>query len=528
MEAFGIYSLKAGIILIVFWGIYRLFLQKETFYRFNRIFLLTGLIAALLLPLYTIHYTVEISTNNIPTQLLSNPESISPSTDAGTGGIATLIKYCNSLLPVIYVVVLFILLVVRFIGLSHLIKMIRFSEHKRYPGFNLIESSEFKGAFSFFRFVFIPKNLNESEKNIILKHEETHVAQNHWIDLFLTNILNLIWWFNPIIRFYEKAIRNNHEYLADKEVLSSYEQADYQQTLVNQWFNTPIFPMANSFSYSNRLKRINMMKKNVSNPAKKIFSLAAIPAIAIFLWACSEKDYVILLPDLEIATEQVLSSKDSTYLYSDGLAHKRQEGKIHEDGSISMFNGDFSVTFSKSGKISFEGQKEKPLVVIDDKITNMDINDILIENTNSMSTVASEDGIRLYGEKGKHGAVILTTKSDQKKPYTFNKTQKTASTSDNEISQEGISDPNYYAIRINTKNPIDSKPLLLVDNKKAPYSDLTNMNPDSIHSIDVLKDKTAIEIYGEEGINGVISVTTMNGKKSPVKTSADNINEPNN
>ena len=59
MESFGIFSLKAGIILSLFWIIYLLFLQKETFHRFNRCFLLTGLLASIFLPWIVIRYKVD-------------------------------------------------------------------------------------------------------------------------------------------------------------------------------------------------------------------------------------------------------------------------------------------------------------------------------------------------------------------------------------------------------------------------------------------------------------------------------------
>jgi hypothetical protein len=42
--------------------------------------------------------------------------------------------------------------------------------------------------------------------------------------------------------FYKNAIQNNHEFLADQEVLTDYQQENYQHTLFNQWLKTTIFP----------------------------------------------------------------------------------------------------------------------------------------------------------------------------------------------------------------------------------------------------------------------------------------------
>ena len=544
MEAFGIYSLKAGVILALFWVIYQFFLQKETFYRFNRFFLLIGFMVALLLPLYTIHYTVEVKMPDIPMTVIYVPENISPATESMTGEVSAPLKYGNSLLPVIYMAVIIILMIIRTIGLSRLLRIIHCSERKRFSGFNLIESSDISGSFSFFRFIFLPKNLNESEKGIILIHEETHIVQNHWIDLILTNILTLIWWFNPFMWIYEKAIRNNHEYLADKEVLKRYEQTDFQQTLVNQWFKYPVFPIINSFAYSDRLKRINMMKKNFSNPAKKLFSLIAIPAIAIFLWACSERN-TIIDTNSELMSAPV-STPEETVSMDNNSSGIRQEGKIFKEGGFSMFNGEFTVIKSKSGRLSLEGCDEPPLIVMDDKITKMTIDDLIPENIHSISTIASEEGIKRYGDVGKYGVLILTTKSYKKDAISDVKSRTSASTSikdnpvqeksstdknldissasatvsqkHNEISNNRVPTPKFTVnspIAVsNDKGRIDFKndPLIIIDDKKVSNAVFSSIHADAIQSITILKDQIAIAAYGEEAKNGAVIITTKNGR----------------
>ncbi len=52
------------------------------------------------------------------------------------------------------------------------------------------------------------------------------------------------------------------------------------------------------------------------------------------------------------------------------------------------------------------------------------------------------------------------------------------------------------------------KPLLFVDGKKLPYKGMSNLNPNDIKTISVLKGKAAIESHGKEAKHGVIIVTT--------------------
>ena len=538
MEAFGIYSLKAGIILALFWGIYRLFLHRETFYRFNRFFLLAGLISSLLLPLYTIHYSVEVKAPDIPIHLISASERISSQTESaeiGTSDYSVLIKYFILSLPFIYVSVLCLILFVRFMGFSRLLRIIHRSKHKKYSNYTLIESSEFEGAFSFFSFIILPVNLNESEKNIIVRHEETHIKQNHWIDLLLSNIISLMWWFNPVTRLYEKAIKTNHEYLADKEVLSQYGLVDYQQALVNQWLKTSVFPMTNSFSYSNRLKRIKMMKKNISNPAKRFFSLAAIPAIAVFLCAFAEKEYVFSYPDSQIATSTSSLSGDSLFLYSN-------VGKVFEDGSMSMFNGEFTVRKISSGLL-LEGCDEQPLIVIDDKATNMDIKDVDINNIGSIVTYVSEDAIMHYGEKGKNGAVALTTKTYLEKNLpvagiSSKKENTLGNAKTNIVTPKPLDSASYnfesraeisiidsyskgfiYGGKVTMgKYTSETMPLIIIDGKKESI-DIEKIKAIKNHSMSIYGDSAAMEKYGEAAKNGVIEITTYEGRKAKFESS---------
>ncbi len=60
--------------------------------------------------------------------------------------------------------------------------------------------------------------------------------------------------------------------------------------------------------------------------------------------------------------------------------------------------------------------------------------------------------------------------------------------------------------------------IFIVNGTRMPESELKKMNPDMIQSMDVLKGKSATDVYGEEGKNGVVLVTLKGNKESePVK-----------
>ncbi len=110
--------------------------------------------------------------------------------------------------------------------------------------YKLIESDIVKFPFTVLNFILINTNrLSSAEKELILKHEITHIRQKHWIDLIAGECMLLLQWFNPLIWIYVYLLKENHEYLADKAVLDSggVSPALYQAVLINQEFQGPYF-----------------------------------------------------------------------------------------------------------------------------------------------------------------------------------------------------------------------------------------------------------------------------------------------
>ncbi|TKG95038.1 SusC/RagA family TonB-linked outer membrane protein [Puteibacter caeruleilacunae] len=62
-------------------------------------------------------------------------------------------------------------------------------------------------------------------------------------------------------------------------------------------------------------------------------------------------------------------------------------------------------------------------------------------------------------------------------------------------------------------------PLILIDGVELSAQDLSRMQPDDIQSFSIMKDATATALYGARGANGVILVTTKEGKEGKSKVS---------
>ena len=84
-----------------------------------------------------------------------------------------------------------------------------------------------------------------------------------------------------------------------------------------------------------------------------------------------------------------------------------------------------------------------------------------------------------------------------------------------EIIQSGSpgSTPTVF-IRGTPSNSGDD-PLVVIDGVEQSLVDFNSLNPSDVESISILKDAAATAIYGVQGGNGVILVTTKTGKKKP-------------
>lgn len=70
----------------------------------------------------------------------------------------------------------------------------------------------------------------------------------------------------------------------------------------------------------------------------------------------------------------------------------------------------------------------------------------------------------------------------------------------------------------------DSTPLIQIDGVTREMSDFTQMDPNDIESVSVLKDASATAVFGVQGANGVILITTKRGKEGKAKVSFTSTN----
>jgi TonB family protein len=208
--------------------------------------------------------------------------------------------------------------------------------------------------------VFInPKFHKQENLPEILAHEKVHICENHWFDLLFIELLTVIFWFNPFIWFFERSIKQNQEYLADKGVLAQgHPIGRYQALLINQLMGMQIIGVTNNLNFALNTNRLKMMTKSKTSRISRIKFLWVLPALALLLFAFAEPVYKVN----NIAAENPVSSlqQGEKEIVIKGKVVQEESGKpLHgasviiegtTSGTISDENGNFTLVDSNPKK----------------------------------------------------------------------------------------------------------------------------------------------------------------------------------
>jgi bla regulator protein blaR1 len=285
-----IYILKTTLCSALLLMIYFLFLEKENMHRFNRFYLLFTVIISYTIPFITFYQTPEPFP--VSETLYFIQDIVSDTIMPGKTQPAASVDYLYIIPQIAYVLIAAFLLIRFVMNISRMV--IRAKRYPRIPYHNayLILVPESIVSHSFFRCIFISKqDYDRGEmRDEILCHELTHVRQMHSIDIIFMEIMLVLVWFNPLLYFYRRAIRLNHEFAADEKVIFSFGNVkSYQLLLINTVNNTKSFGLASQFNFSITKKRLVMMTKDTSLKATLLKQISIIPLLAAAVFIFSEK-----------------------------------------------------------------------------------------------------------------------------------------------------------------------------------------------------------------------------------------------
>ncbi len=310
------YLLKANAIVILFYLCYKLFLQKDTFFKSNRYFLLIGLIIACLIPLITIPIYIEAS---------SQLEAVNFRAAEKVAARELIIEksFSNSLVLkwgyLIGIILLSIKFTIECFSLSILLTQ---NKKTKKEGYTYIETKKHHSPFSFFKYiVYNPSHFSINELEHIILHEKVHARQYHSLDVIFSKIASILFWFNPFIWFYNKALHQNLEFIVDNTIQQKITNTkSYQTLLLKTAVQQQQIALVNNFNNSLIKKRIIMLNKSKSKPLNLWKYTLMLPVLALFLMSFNTTEVYaqktnkknITLNNLEDTIEVVLITKDFT------------------------------------------------------------------------------------------------------------------------------------------------------------------------------------------------------------------------
>ena len=339
MNSVLLYFFKSGIAMALFYGIYRIFMEKDTNYSLNRFYLLGTLLLSLALPVLPLEklFFVE-KTINMPVFINLDSQGLADSGIAignATDSEVHLTGY--SLAKILYISGMVILIATLLFQVFKLL-FIRKVGKENYGSMRVIFVNKNIIPFSILNRIYLDQEIQRDEGiKTILDHEYAHYKFLHFIDLILLEFIAIFQWFNPFTWMYVRSLKEIHEYQADAAVLDNgIGTGNYQALLVNQLTGTEVFRLTNGFSKSLTKKRLIMMTKMKSNKGAWLKALLAMPVLAILMIAFTANSNPLREDVPAVIKGKVVEAETGSPMPGVSVIWKG-----HTSGTVTDMNGDF-------------------------------------------------------------------------------------------------------------------------------------------------------------------------------------------
>lgn len=287
------YILQTIVFQLFFLLVFDLFLKRETFFNWNRFYLLASMVLSILLPFIKIEVFKQLIPQNyieaLPEIVINNIEA--PAVE--TQFLDTIYLTNTSLLSFKYLLYLgWIISALLFIfKLSKILILAHRNTKIKYNNAILVKLLNSYDAFSFFNYIFLGERIKGEAKTAVINHEEIHVKQKHSLDLLFFEVIRILFWFNPMIYIYQKRIAHLHEFIADSKAVK-HNKIAYYQNLLSQVFETKEVSFINPFFKKSLIKkRIIMLNKSKSKQISLLKYTLFIPLVVGMLMytSCSQE-----------------------------------------------------------------------------------------------------------------------------------------------------------------------------------------------------------------------------------------------
>jgi len=526
------YFLEVNIAIALFYLFYRLFFAGDTFWKTRRYYMLFSILLSFVYPFLSIENWLQ---KQEPVQKLIVNYATLPEFTV-TAVQETSVFSLGNILLAIYGLIVLILLVRFILQLASILRIRLHGSVKMVQNTRIIAIEKEVTPFSFFGSVFMnPELHNEHETKEILAHELTHVRQGHSFDVLVSEVLTIVFWLNPATWLLKREIRQNLEFLADNKVIESgFDSQTYQYHLLQLSYQTPEHKLGNKFNVSPLKKRIIMMNQKKSAKAS-LLKYSLIVPLALALVVSSNAQTVINKAKkvlsttttkevnatekkiLTVSAKNTVAVTDPDTVVENGETEKAWD-VVEKMPQYPGGDGELMGFLARNIRYPAIAQQNniQGKVILGFVVSSKGkvINPVILR---SVDPSLDKEALRVIStfpdfvpgeQNGKKVATRYTIPVIFRLEGGATTPEPSISSNENPIIVVGYgAKKEEPALNFNNL-PAGAKPLYVIDGKVATESEKNLLLPSSIKSIDVLKDKSATSIYGENGKNGVVLITT--------------------
>ena len=395
--------------------------------------------------------------------------------------------------------------------------------------------------------------LEEDALELILRHEEEHLqARDPLLLTAALGLVTLVPW-NPFLWWQFRRLREAVEVDCDRRVMArGAAPAIYGRLLLDMGTRarhgellpalgmsgpTSVFQVAMSHSTSLLERRLNAMKKQSPRKALPLALMGALVGVGLLVLAC-EADTPTHLSDDVASAEAVAADQPTEAGTAQAESPAEARGQtarinIRGAGNLSSDSGNPLVVLDgvpvrstlpeSGGTIRGAADEEEGSVTLEG--LNLEA-----RNIESIEVLKGEAATVQYGEEGRDGVILITTRSsDGPVPGVEEGSGRDIPSSPESDTNPAEADPARYLelevyrndgserlgldVQQHTGSSVpasgsDVSPLYIIDGVIVGSSSVPDLDPDRIESIEVVKGEAAGKLYGSRAADGVIIVTT--------------------
>ncbi len=541
---------------------YTVLLERRTAFRHCRLYLLGVMILAALIPALSIPVW-EGESIYLPADIAAAVSQGTAADVAAAGNARSLPVEIALLLYGLGVLFSLGLMIGQTVRIH---RLRRGAQTIRRATYDIVVTSADIASFSFFRTIYLPAATPESDIPAIVAHELSHIRHRHSVERVVMECIKALLWWNPFVWIAARKLTEVEEYEADRDVLTQgYDPSEYIATIFKTLFGySP--DIANGLQDSLTKKRFQMMNKPSGNSHALLRLAGTLPLLALLLVSFAFTTRADEIKTVSVAeagtapkryfcdgkeiTQQQMAeigheSIKSVEVLDSGVILVTTKAQTPEQRAAEKVKSTFKTADSNKKKRYSTVEGEPDIYLVAEKMpvfpegrgTLNDFRDwanaqirrseignnplmkgrvilfFIVERDGSVAGIrtlqspcaemtAAAEQIVASSPKWKPGMIDgQPVRVRYTLPLNFKGAEPTVKDSDIAVtgsSQSGI------VVKIRNADFEANKALYYLDGKEITAADMEKVDPKTLESISVLKDSSAVALYGERGKKGVI------------------------